>query len=114
MAMIIKGVTVTLYEKTPTQNRDSRNRVIYDEHEVTVNNVLITPSTEQEVLESLNLTGRKAIYTLALPKGDDHIWTDARVIFFGKTFRVIGSPVEGIESLLPLDWNRKVKVESYE
>lgn len=114
MAMLIKGVSVVLHEKTATANRDERNRVIYDEHEVTIDNVLIAPSTEQEITDSLNLTGRKAVYTLAIPKGDSHRWTDSQVDFFGKSFRVIGSPVEGIESLLPLDWNKKVRVENYE
>ena len=56
--------------------------------------------------------GRRAVYILGLPKGDTHRWEGCRVRFFGEVWRVIGKPTEGIEHLIPLQWNRKVKVES--
>ncbi|WP_338808322.1 hypothetical protein DBT37_0006140 [Aerococcus mictus] len=40
-------------------------------------------------------------------------WQNQKVKFFGKTWRVIGMPLEGIESMIPLDWNKKVMVEAY-
>ena len=79
---------------------------------VEVENVLVAPLSDDEILETLNLTGRRARYQLGLPKGDTHSWENNRVAFFGETFRVIGHPTEGIEHLIPLSWNKKVKVES--
>ena len=61
----------------------------------------------------MNLTGKKAVYTLAIPKGDTHDWEDKEVKFFGKRWRTFGIPLEGIEQLIPLDWNKKVMVERY-
>lgn len=34
--------------------------------------------------------------------------------FFGADWKVIAIPTEGIEELIPLDWNKKVQVERYE
>ena len=53
-------------------------------------------------------------FNYTTPKGDDHVWTDRTVEFFGETFRTIGNPTQGIDELIPLDWNKKVKVERYE
>lgn len=49
-------------------------------------------------------------YTLAIPKGDTHIWTDTLVSFWGKTWRTIGLPVRGMDENIPLCWNEKVRV----
>ena len=106
----IKGITVTLYEKVQT-GISELNRPIYEETAEEITNVLVAPSSEQEILDTLELTGRRAVYTLGLPKGDAHDWTDKKVSFFGQDFRTIGAPVEGIEALIPLEWNRKVRCE---
>ena len=111
----MKGITVTLYERTQT-GTDEFNRPIYEEAPAEVHNVLVAPADTggQEVLDALNLTGRKAVYTLAIPKGDNHHWEGNRVEFFGESWHVIGIPTEGIEDLIPLQWNRKVQVERVE
>lgn len=107
---IIKGITITLYE--PTQaGTDGFGQPIYSETPVQVDNVLVTPASSQEILDSINLYGRKAVYTMAIPKGDTHTWENKHVSFFGKDFRVFGIPLEGIECDIPLDWNKKVTVE---
>lgn len=108
----MRGISITLYEKTQT-GADEFGAAIYTETAVTVDNVLVAPVSGDEVLETLNLTGKKAVYQLAIPKGDAHSWENCRVSFFGQSFRVIGAAVEGIEALIPLSWNRKVVVESY-
>jgi len=36
------------------------------------------------------------------------------VDFFGERFRVIGKPTKGLEHLIPLRWNMKVRVERIE
>ena len=109
----IKGIDVTLYEKTKT-GEDAFNKAIYTENAVTVHNVLVGQPTAQEIQELTDLYGKKAVYTLAIPKGDAHAWEDCHVSFFGKDFRVFGIPLEGIECDIPLEWNKKVTVEVYE
>lgn len=111
----MKGITVTLYERTP-DGKDAFNRPLYVETPVEVHNVLVAPADPGglEVLETLNLTGRRAIYTLGLPKGDSHNWEGNKVSFFGETWQVIGIPTEGIEGLIPLQWNKKVQVDRIE
>ena len=42
------------------------------------------------------------------------VWIDKEVIVFGKRFRTVGEPTQGIEANIPLDWNKKVKVVVYE
>ena len=112
MASMIKGLTVILYEKTAA-GVDDFNKTIYAEKAVRIENVLVAPATSTDVVESTNLYGKKAVYTLAIPKGDRHIWEDRRVDFFGESWRVIGFPTEGIEENIPLSWNKKVMVERY-
>ena len=110
--MLIHGITIKLYGKTDPDVRDRFNRPIVTEAQfINVDNVLVQPLSEQEIQDTLNLTGRKAVYRLCLPKGDSNDWTDAKVEFFGKSWRVIGSEMEYIEDLVPLSWNKQIRVE---
>ncbi len=109
---MLKGETIVLINKVRT-GEDPFHKPIYTESRETIENVLIAPAQEQEILDALNLTGRKAVYTLAIPKGDTHIWEDRDVEFFGHKWHTIGMPTEGIEEMIPLKWNRKVRVERY-
>lgn len=111
--MGIRGIDVTLYVRTKL-GTDDFGAPVYAEQAETVSNVLIGEPTTEDVTAELQLYGRHLAYTLALPKGDTHNWENARVAFFGQTFRTYGNVTEGIEALLPLSWNRKVKVERYE
>ena len=107
----IHGITVQIFEETVTET-DPFGTPIVTRTAVDVPNVLVAPLSEEEVLETVNLTGRQAVYQLGIPKGDTHDWEGKLVQFFGETWRVIGKPIEGIEDLIPLDWNKKVRVES--
>lgn len=110
--MEIKGIAVTLY--TTTQNGvDEFNQPIEVETAVTVNDVLVGEPSADDIVNSTELYGKKLAYTLAIPKGDTHDWTDKKVSFFGANFRTFGYPTEGIEVNIPLRWNKKVKVERY-
>lgn len=111
--MELKGITIDLYTKVQTETDDLGNP-IYTETVEPVENVLVAPMSDQEILDLINLTGRKAVYQMAIPKGDTHDWTNVKVGFFGQTFRTIGMPIEGIEEMLPLAWNKKVRVEIIE
>lgn len=113
MGTRLHGITITLYDKVQS-GVDAFNVPIYTETAVSIDNVLVGQPTAQEVLDTLNLTGKKAVYTLGIPKGDAHTWTDRKVEFFGQTFRTFGMPIQGIEDLVPLEWNQKVMVEIYE
>lgn len=109
----MRGVTVILYETTQT-GVDDFNRPIYTETAVPVDNVLIGEPSTEDIANELNLSGKRLAYTLAIPKGDAHTWEGRDVSFWGERFRVIGKPTQGIEYLIPLSWNKKVKVERYE
>lgn len=109
----IKGITVVLVDKIKTGS-DPFGNAIYEDSDIEVENVLVSPTSTDDVVNQLNLTGKKAVYTLAIPKGDAHEWEDKEVLFFGKRWRTFGMPLEGIEELIPLDWNKKVMVERYE
>lgn len=109
---LIKGITVTLYQRTQT-GIDELNNPIYAETPVNVDNVLVYPTEDKNVIDTLELDGKKAVYELCIPKGDTHTWEDCRVDFFGKSFHVFGAGKEYIEANIPLDWNKKFKVEYY-
>ena len=111
MAMI-KGITVVLVSKVQT-GTDPFNRPIYEYMETNVDNVLVCPASTDDIVTSQDLTGKKAVYTIAIPKGDVHDWVDAKVKFFGQEWHTLGYPIEGIEANIPLDWNKKVMVERY-
>lgn len=110
---MIKGMTVILIDKKEV-GRDGFDVPVYKEIPIEVENVLIAPLSDEEVLDTLNLTGRKAKYQLAIPKWDTHEWECREVEFFGERWRVIGKPIKGQDELIPLLWNQKVKVESIE
>lgn len=108
----IKGITVVLVDKVKT-GIDPFGNTIYKESDIDVENVLVSPASSDDIVNQLNLTGKKAVYTLAIPKGDQHEWEDMEVVFFGQRWRTFGIPLEGIDDLIPLDWNKKVMVERY-
>lgn len=112
-AQRIHGVDVTLYEKKQT-GTDPMGNPVFEEIPVVVSNVLIGSPGAQDVKSLQDLTGRTCVYTLGLPKGDTHDWENRRVHFFGDDFMTFGIPTNGIEDLIPLEWNKKVMVERYE
>lgn len=110
---LIKGIDVVLIGTTQT-GVDDFGSPIFEEKEITVKNVLVVPASTDDITNSVNLTGKKAEYTLGIPKGDTNVWENKEVIFFGKRWRTVGIPQEGIESMIPLSWHKKVMVEHYE
>lgn len=83
--IMIKGMTIKLYTDGIAEN---------------IENVLAgEPSSD----------GKS--YTLAIPKGDSHEWTDKIVEFFGRKFRTVGFAEQGIEENIPLLWHKKIKAE---
>ena len=108
----MRGVTVYLHVKTES-GTDAFGAPIYVDEVIPVDNVLIGEPSSDQALQELNLHGKRLAYVLAIPKGDDNVWTDTEVEFFGEKFRTYGEPTQGIEDLIPLSWNKKVRVERY-
>lgn len=109
----IHGIQITLIDKQVVSVDPFGTPVVKDV-EILVDNVLVSPTSTDDVTNQLSLTGKKAVYTLAIPKGDLHDWENKEVIFFGQKWRTVGLATEGIESMIPLEWNKKVMVERYE
>lgn len=111
--MGIKGIKVKLVKKTKIGD-DEFNEPIYSTSEVEIDNVLVSPSSTDDIVSAQDLYGKKAVYTLAIPKGDENDWEDTVVKFFNQTWHTFGFTIEGIENNIPLSWNKKVMVERYE
>ena len=112
MVTMIAGIPIKVYQTYQT-GTDEFNAPIYQESPVLVENVLVMPSSPESIVADLQLYGKRAEYELCIPKGNTLDWCDKRVEFFGKTWKTFGFPQEWIEENVPLDWNRKVKVERY-
>ncbi|MGF2943344.1 hypothetical protein [Enterococcus xiangfangensis] len=110
--MSIEGITITLIDKQEV-GKDPFGKPLYEDVSIPVENVLVAPTSSDDIVNQMNLTGKKAVYTLGIPKNDIHDWEDKEVKFFGQRWRTFGFPTEGIEDLIPLDWNKKVMVERY-
>lgn len=109
----MRGVTVTLYEKTQT-GVDGLNNPVYSVSPVQVENVLVGEPTTDDITSSISLYGKQIRYMLGLPKGDAHVWTDTEVEIFGEKFRTFGDVIQGIEANVPTPWHKKVRVERCE
>lgn len=110
---LIKGITVTLISRKMV-GKDPFGSPVYEDVPIEVDNVLVNPTSTDDIISNLDLMGKKAVYTLAIPKEDENDWQDAEVLFFNKRWRTFGMVTQGIEHLIPLDWNKKVMVERYE
>lgn len=109
----LRGIPVTLIDKS-FQKADPFGAPVTTDLDIIVDNVLVAPASTEDITNQLSLTGKKVAYTLAIPKGDVNDWVNKEVRFFGQRWRTVGVPLEGIEDMIPLDWNKKVMVERYE
>lgn len=110
---LIKGIDVVLHDKSEA-GVDAFNHATYIETAVTVPNVLVTPASSEAIVNELQLSGKKLVYELCIPKSDTHTWEDRIIEFFGEKFHSFGLPETYIAANVPLGWNRKIKVERYE
>lgn len=111
--ILIQGITVLLINRVKI-GENPLGEPIYEDKPIEVKNILVAPATADDLVNVSDLEGRKTIYTIAIPKGDTNIWENQRVKFFNKTWKVITEAEEGIESMMPLAWNKKYKVERYD
>lgn len=113
MASRIKGSTVRLYSKVVSET-DPFGRPVYTETYEDIENVIIAPVSSADQIATYDLTGKKVVYNLGIPKGDTHTWQDNDVEFFGQRWHCFTVPQEGIEENIPLSWHKIVMVERYE
>ena len=78
-----------------------------------VDDCLIGQPSSDDVTNTLALYGKKIAYTVGIPKGDTHDWTDAEIVIWGERFRTVGYPTTGEQENIPLRWGQNVKVERY-
>ena len=109
----LHGVTVKLYNRAVV-TYDELNAPVYSFTCTEVDNVLPGQPSTSDIVESVDLSGKRADCVLGIPKGDTHDWEDQIVEFFGHRFRTFGIPVQGIEANIPLSWHKKVRCERYE
>lgn len=111
----IHGIPIVLHVMTQIDTNPLGEPIMTDTT-ITVQNVLVAPNHQggQDIIDSIRLDGKRADYILGIPKGDEHDWTDTVVEFFGQKWKTFGMPTEGIDDLIPLEWNKKVLVERYE
>lgn len=107
------GIDVILHCKV-NSGFDELGEEIFTDTTKTVSNVLVVPASSDDVINELSLSGKRIMYQLGIPKGNSDNWENAVVEFFGQKFKTVGIPEEGIEDLVPLSWNKKIKVERYE
>lgn len=108
----MRGIKIILHAKTQT-GTDSFNAPVYEDTDIEVDNVLVGEPSSDDIIQELNLHGKHLAYVLAIPKGDTNNWFNNDVTFFGERFHVYAAPTQGIDTLVPTAWNKKVKVERY-
>ena len=109
---MLRGITIQLHVRREI-GTDAFHAPIYEDAIIEVENVLVSPVSSEDMAQEMNISGKKAVYQLGIPKGDAHNWEDTVVEFFGSKWKTIGFPVEGIEAMIPLQWNKKISVEKY-
>ena len=114
---MLRGITVTLYEKTKT-GTDEFGAPIYKETPVTVDDVLVSEPSSDDITTSTSTYGKIISCILGIPKGDTHNWMDSKVEWtdaYGQkyTMKTFGFPITGIEANIPLRWHKKVRCEAY-
>ena len=110
---MLKGISVVLYNREEIE-KDPFGKPLYKEIPVIVDDVLVAPSSTEDITTSTDLVGKVAKYTLAIPKSDTHVWENKKVHFFDRDWKVLGFVIQGIDDNIPLRWNKKVMVEAYE
>lgn len=112
----MRGITVQLMVKTQV-GVDLFNQPAYETKYEDVADVLVGEPSSTDIENNITMYGKRTAYTLAIPKGDEHVWEDTEVILpapFSATFRTIGRATAGIEENIPLRWNKKVHLEAVE
>lgn len=106
---MLKGITITLLEETLGEP-DAFGRPVKSVIPVPVDNVLVSPVSNDDAATEYNLSGIRVVYTLSIPKGDTHKWKGSEVIINGEHYFTSGDALVYHEALTPGEWNKTVKV----
>ena len=112
----MNGITVVLTVKEQT-GTDGFGQPVYTETTKEVKDVLVGEPSTEDIENNMTMYGKRTAYTLAIPKGNEDVWEDTKVTLpepFAGTYNTIGSATAGIESNIPLRWNKKVHLERFE
>lgn len=108
----MKGMTIQLSVKQLTGS-DPFGFPVETEELVDVPGCLVGQPSSDDIVQTMEMYGKKIAYVIGVPKGDTHEWTDTDVIIWGERYRTIGFPETGIQENIPLAWGKNVKVERY-
>lgn len=110
---LIKGTKITLYDRV--QNGvDGFNAPIYEETQVTVENILICPVMTDDIVTDTQMQGKQQEYELCIPKTDTNMWENRRVYIPGMgMFKTFGFLQSWMPENTPGPWNRKIKAKRF-
>ena len=114
---MLRGITVTLYEKTQTST-DPFGAPVYTESPESVDNVLVAEPLTEDLAQATAIYQKTIRFMLGIPKGDTHDWQEKHVSWvdaYGKEIhcRTFGFPMTGVEENIPGPWHMKVRCEDY-
>lgn len=109
---LLQGLTITLIDRVQS-GVDGFNAPVFHDNPVAVDNVLVCPASTEAITAGLELWGKRAVYELLIPKGDNHNWENREVEFYGARWKTFGYVLQWPEHLTPGSWCKKVKVERY-
>lgn len=70
---MIHGIDVVLYVENQI-GTDAFNAPVFEEIPTVVRNVIVGEPSAEDIVNDLQLYGKRIAYTLGIPKGDDHDW----------------------------------------
>ena len=106
---LIAGETVTV--RTPTIGYDEHMEVVESWSARPVENVIVTPGTTSDVLDSTRPDGTRVAFTLGFPKTFTASLRGCRVTVRGIECAVIGDPQLYTAANVPGAWNYTAEVE---
>ena len=106
---LIAGETVTV--RTPTVGYDEHMEEVVTWVEATVQNVVVTPGSTSDVLDSTRPDGTRVAFTLGFPKSFTAPLRGCRVLVRGIECAVIGDPQPYTADNVPGAWNYTAEVE---
>lgn len=109
MAVGLRGETVIVKTFEATGDADEYNEATYTETLETVENVLVAPSTSQDIGEDRPLGAQKG-FSLCFPKSYGRPLENAEVQVRGEWYRVVGSSDVYDPAICPTDWNMTAEV----
>lgn len=108
----MKTMTVQLSVKTQS-GYDPFGAPIETEELIDVPGCLVGQPSSDDIVQTMEMYGKRIAFVIGVPKGDENTWTDTDVIIWGERFHTIGFPETGIQENIPLKWGKNVKVERY-